>query len=104
MANSIELVTPEIVSSPSAVTETGFPSAAVDPKSIGALRVKVALGNSSVFSAPRAALSRRLSSVTIFDRSATISAATSVVASIRIEPVTSLVRPTAVVLPMVVRV
>ena len=95
-------VMPWIVSSPTAVTATGPPPAAAAPRATGSVRVKVAIGNSPVSRADCTRLSRRDSLVVMAVMSASKVAAVRVVPSIVISPVTSGVRPTAVVEPIVV--
>ena len=82
------------------MTDSGAPPAAVSPSSIGSARTKVAVGNWLVSSACWTLSSRRFSLVVMVVRSISKLAVVTVVPSISIEPVTSPVRPTAVVEPM----
>jgi hypothetical protein len=95
------LVTPWSVSSPVPVTSIVSPSAGIESRSIGCVSLKVAVGNRLV-SRPRwrSWPSRRSSSLARPVRSAVISTLETVVPEMASEPVTSVVRPTAVLPPM----
>lgn len=67
--NSTFVVTPLMVSSPIADTETGSPVLAALPSSMGSVIVNEAVGNDEVSSASCTLSSRRLSSVVIVVRS-----------------------------------
>ena len=82
------------------MTETASPLAAASPSSIGSAKVKVAVGNWPVSRARCTLSSRRDSLVVMVLTSISKLASVTVVPSMTIEPVTSPVRPTAVVDPI----
>ena len=96
---STDLVTPWMVRSPVAVTDTFSPSAAPAPSSIGSVSENVAVGNWPVSSASWTLEFLRELFVVMVVRSTSMSADVTVVPSITTVPVTSPVRPTASVAP-----